>query len=211
MAVKKGIRGGALKIVLIVLGSIALLCLIGGIYVATHWKGWVADVAYKASREMVRESGLPNDQQDSILAEVRQLGDDFSSGKITNQQMASIVKTIGDSPLLPLVGMQAARTKYIEPSDMTPKEKSEAILSLQRFARGVFEKKIAKEEVNDIVKPVSELKPNGRWKLKENPTRMELNQFIDNARARADKAEIPKEAFDLNIADELKKAIHSAS
>ena len=55
------------------------------------------------------------------------------------------------------------------------KEKAAANLALQRFARGVYENKIAKEEVNDIVKPVSDLKPNGRWKLKENPTRLELS------------------------------------
>jgi hypothetical protein len=94
---------------------------------------------------------------------------------------------------------------------MKPKEKADAILNMQRLARGMYEKKIPKEDVNDIVKPVSELKPNGRWSLKANPTRPELDQFIANAKARADQANIPKEPFDLNIADELRKAIHDAS
>ena len=49
---------------------------------------------------------------------------------------------------------------------------------------------------------------NGRWKIKDNPTRMEIDQFIANAKASADAAMIPNEPFDLNIADELKKAIH---
>jgi len=205
-----GKRGGALQIVLIILGAIALIAVCAGIYVATHWKVWAADVALKASEEIVRQSGLPEDQRQSIVTEVRQLGDDFKSGKINTEDMARIVKTIGDSPLLPLAGVQAARAKYIEPSSMTPKEKSEAILNLQRFARGVYEKKIPKDEVDDIVKPVADLGPNGRWKLKENPTRMELDQFVANAKARADSANIPKEPFDLNIAEELKKAIHGA-
>jgi predicted acetyltransferase len=110
--------------------------------------------------------------------------------------------------LLPLAGVQAARQKYIEPSDMTPKEKEAAILTLQRFARGVHEKKIQKEAIDDVVKPVAELMPNGRWKLKDKPTRMEIDQFLENAKAKADDAMIPNEPFDLNIADELKKAIH---
>jgi protein required for attachment to host cells len=93
---------------------------------------------------------------------------------------------------------------------MTPKEKDAAILTLQRFARGVHEKKIPKETIDDVVKPVADLMPNGRWKLKDKPTRMELDQFLENAKAKADEVMIPNEPFDLNIADELKKAIHGA-
>ena len=44
--------------------------------------------------------------------------------------------------------------------------------------------------------------------MKENPTRMELDQFIANCKARADAAMIPNEPFDLNIAEELTKVIH---
>jgi hypothetical protein len=36
---------------------------------------------------------------------------------------------------------------------------------------------------------------------------MEIDQFLANAKARADAANVPNEAFDLNIADELRKAI----
>jgi hypothetical protein len=202
-------RGSVLKIVLIVLGAICLLAVISGIYVATHWKGLAVTVAYQVSQGLIKESGLPDDQRDAILSEMRQLGDDFKSGKINNDDMARIVKKIRDSPLLPLGGVQAVRTKYLEKSDMTPKEKSAAILDLQRFARGIYEKKIRVDEVKDILKPVADIGPNGRWNLKENPTRMELQQFIANARSRADTAKIPNEPFDLNIAEELRKAIHS--
>jgi hypothetical protein len=207
----RGNRGGVLKVVLIVVGAIALVVVCAGIYVSLNWKGWAANAAYTASQAVVQESGLPDDQKSEILSEVHQLGEDFKTGKITTQQMALIVRTIGDSPLVPLAGVQAARKKYIEPADMKPEEKADAILNLQRFARGVHEKKIPKEEVNEVVKPVSDLKPNGRWTLKENPTRLELDQFIANVKARADKADIPNEPFDLNIAEELKKAIHSVS
>jgi hypothetical protein len=90
---------------------------------------------------------------------------------------------------------------------MTQEEKTDAILTLQRFARGVVEKKISKSEVEDVVKPVTKLKGNGRWELKENPTRMELDQFIANAKAKADGVMIPEEPYELDIADELHKAI----
>jgi hypothetical protein len=203
-------RGGVLKIVLIILGVVLAICLVVGIYVATHWKGWVANAANRAAESILRDSGLPDDQRNSITADIRRLGDDFESGRITTQQLGRITQTIANGPLLPLAGVQAARHKYVEPSDMTEKEKADAILNLQRFARGVTEKKISREEVDDVVKPVSDLMPNGRWKLKDKPSRLEIDQFIENVKAKADAAMIPNEPFDLNIADELKKAIQGA-
>ena len=180
----------------------------------TFWEGstpqWKPYRANKVAAQIIRDSGLPTDQRESILTEIKQLGDDFKSGKVSMEQLAKIAQEIADGPLIPLAGVQAARQKYVEPSEMTQAEKAEAILSLQRFARGVHEKKIRKNEIDDVVKPVSDIGPNGRWSLKAKPTRMEIDQFIANVKARADEAKIPNEPFDLNIAEELKKAIHGA-
>jgi hypothetical protein len=202
-----GNRGGILKVLLIIFGVVLLLCVISGIYVAMHWKGWAADFANVAAQEVIREAGLPENQRDAILSEVKQFGEDFKAGRVTMEELGRVAKAIADSPVLPVAGVQAAQYKYIEPSDMSPDEKAAGVRSLQRFARGVHERKISKEIVDDVIKPVAEMKPNGRWSIKDNPTRMELDQFIDNAKARADEAMIPNEPFDLDIADELRKAI----
>jgi hypothetical protein len=203
-----GNRGGIVKVLLIIFGVIFLCMVIGAVYVGMHWRSWTADVANVAVQGVLRDSGLPPDQQQSILAEVKQLGDDFKTGRISTEHISRVAKAISDSPLIPLAGVQLARHKYIEPSDMSEKEKAEAVLSLQRFARGVYEKKISKEELNEAVKPVADLRDNGSWKIKDNPTRMEIEQFVANVKARADAAMIPNEPFDVNIAEELKKAIH---
>jgi len=201
-----GNRGGVVKVLLIIFGILFLCVVIGGIYVAMHMKEWAADFANLAAQEVIKNSGLPDDQRTAILTEIKQFGDDYKSGKVSNEDLMRVAKTVSESPLLPLAGVQMARHKYIEPSDMTEQQKAEAVLAVQRFARGVYEKKIPKEDIDDITKPIADLRGNGR--LKENPTRMELDQFIANAKARADAAMIPNEPFDLDIAEELKKAIH---
>jgi len=203
-----GNRGGILKVLLIIFGVLFLCVVLGAVYVAMHWKQWTADFANVAAQELIRDSGLPDDQREKILADIRQLGDDFKTGKISTEELSRVVKTVSESPLVPLAGVQVARHQYIEPSDMTEAEKSSAILSVQRFARGVYERKIPKNAVDDVVKPIADLRQNGRWRLKEHPTRMELDQFIQNCKARADEAMVPNEAFDVNIAEELGKAIH---
>lgn len=207
----QGSRGGILKVLLIIFGMLFLCVVLIGIYVGMHWKEWTADVANVAAQEMVNDSGLPDDQKQEILLEIRQLGDDFKNGNISTEELSRVVKAIADSPLIPLAGVQAARHKYIEASDMSEEEKAAGTRALQRFARGVYENRISREAVDDVVKPIAELRPNGRWRMKENPTRMEIEQFLENAKARADEAMIPDEPFDLDIADELRKAIHGVA
>jgi len=207
---KGGNRGGALKAILIILGVIVLCIALGAVYVGLNWKTWTANVANAATEKMVKESGLPEDQKSEILAEIRDLGDDFKTGKISTQQMGQLIKTITDSPLIPLAGVQFARVKYIEPSTMTPAEKEKSILAVQRLSRGVYEKKISKNELEEVTAPISEPGPGNRLKLKDHPTNQEISQFVANAKAKADAAQIPNEPFDLNIADELKKAIHGS-
>jgi hypothetical protein len=203
-------RGGVLAGCLIVLAIVVAIVAGIGIYVGLHWKGWTADIMQQAATAIVNESDLPQDQKTQIIAEVQKLGTDFKDGKVSLDQMQKVGMEIAESPLIHLAGVQAARQKYIEPSDMTVDEKAAANRSLQRFARGVFENKIPKEAIDDVVKPITTLKPDGKWEFKEKPTRLELDQFVANAKSKADEAKIPDESFDLNIAAELKKAIDKA-
>ena len=207
----QGNRGGILKVLLIIFGVLFLCVVLIGVYVGLHWKEWTADIANLATQELVNESGLPDDQKEAILLEIRQLGDDFKNGRISTEELSRVAQAIAESPLIPLAGVQAAPQKYIEPSDMSEEEKAAGVRTLQRFARGVYERKISQDIIDDVVKPIAELRPNGRWRMKENPTRMEIEQFLENAKARADEAMIPDEPFELNIADELRKAIHGSA
>jgi len=84
-----GNRGGVLKVLLIIFGVIFLCVVLGGIYAAMHWKSWAADFANVAAQELIKESGLPADQRQQILAEIKQFGDDFKTGKITTEEVTS--------------------------------------------------------------------------------------------------------------------------
>lgn len=205
-------RGGFLTGCLIALAVLVVLLLIASWLVSKYWKGWTAAGVKAVTEKVVAESGLPDDQKSQIQAEVQKLADDFKDGKLTLDQLTQIMREISDGPLIALAGVQFARQKYIEPSDMTPAEKAAANLAVQRFARGVHEKKItpAQGAIDDAIKPISTLDPRGRRKLKDKVTREELDQFIGNVKAKADEAKIPEEPFELNIATELKKAIDKA-
>ncbi|MCC6321704.1 MAG: hypothetical protein IT438_09760 [Phycisphaerales bacterium] len=206
-------RAGVAKGCLIA-AAIFLVLLIGaGVFVAVKWKGWAAGALVSATTQMVNDSDLPADQKTRVISKVQTLADDFKSGKVSVEQMAHVFEQLGDSPLLPM-GVIFGMTKgYIEPNkDLSADEKTAAKRTLQRFARGVTEKKIQMQTIQSVAAPISE--PNvankpGQFRLKQpdKVTTDQLKQFIANAKAEADKASIPDEAFDLNIADEIGKVI----
>ena len=201
-------RGGILKVLLIVFGVIFLCLAVATVYIGLHWKEWVAGAANVAARRAVAESGLTSEQKDSILTEIEQLGNDFKEGKVGTEDLARIANALRESPLIPLAGVEMVRQRYIDPSGMTEEERADAILSVQRLARGVYEKKISTASLTDVAKPVADLRPNGQWRPKEHPTRMEIDQFVANAKASADAAMIPDEPFELDYAEEIRKVIH---
>lgn len=52
--------------------------------------------------------------------------------------------------------------------------------------------------------------PDGSEQLKERLTDAELKAFLEKAKEKADAANVPDEPFEVNIADELEKAIDKA-
>jgi hypothetical protein len=141
------------------------------------------------------------------------------------------MRTVANGPLIPAATVLSARQKYLETSDLSPAEKAAAIRSLQRYARGVFEKKIPVESVHAVIEPVAA--PTERENrqvqkdadgneivlvrvgqpgllFKNDATRAEIDQFLALAKQVADDARIPDEPFEPDWGLELKKAIGDA-
>lgn len=200
-------RGGILQGCLIVLAILIVIVGIALFWVYMNWRSWTATLMVEGAKVAAAEFGLPDDQRDAVVAEIDKLAQDFKDKKISPQDLVRIMEDITEGPLLPMGGVLGAQRKFIEPSEMTTEEKEESMRSLQRFARGIHEKKIPHEAIEDIVKPVITLQPDGNWKFKDNPTIEEVRQFVANAKTKADEVDIPDEPFEVDIAAELRKAI----
>ncbi len=203
-------RAGFLKGCLIVLAVLLVLAAAAGIYVAMKWKGWAASAAKATVRAAVQDSQLSEDQKQRVIKRIDTLADDFESGKLTTEQLAEVFKAIAESPLLPVGMVKAAEEKYIKPSALSDTEKADGIRSLQRLARGVHEKKIPTSGLEDVLAPIQTTGANGQKQLKEKVTTEELKDFLARAKKKADDANIPDEAFEVDIASELEKAIDKA-
>jgi hypothetical protein len=205
-------RGSVLAGCLITLGVLFVLIAIGVVYAAMTWRGYVASWTMQGTKALLAESNMAPEQKQAITAEIEALANDFKEKRVSLEEMGRVIEALTESPLLPLTGVQVAKEKYVDPSTMTPEEKAAAERSLQRFARGIYEKKITPpdQQITDALKPIAVLDAGGGWKLKENPTRKEIDQFIANCKEKADEAKIPDEPFEIDFAAELKQVIASA-
>ncbi|TXT36919.1 MAG: hypothetical protein FD138_840, partial [Planctomycetota bacterium] len=189
--------------------GVLLLILTGlGVWIFLNWKPLAADFTKQVAADAVARSSLPADDKARVLKRINQLADDFKTEKVSFEQLKQVIKKIAESPLLPLGMVMAADEKYLKPSGLSNDEKDEGRRTLQRLARGAFEKSIPQNDTQQVMKLVMEPQPGGgNERLKERLTDDELKAFLAKAKEKADAASVPDEAFEVNIADELEKAI----
>lgn len=205
-AVKAGCVGCLVIVVLVLAGLIGFT-----VYASQHWREWMADWSERIVEKGIEEFDLPEEQRTLIMAEFRAFAEEFKSGQVSLSDLQKVGEELAESPLFPAAGVIVVDAKYITPSDMTEEEKADARRALQRYSRGIYEKSIPSEDLEETIKPMIKLKGN-QWEFKEpeEVTRKDLDQFVANARQRADEAGVPDEPFEINIAEEFRKAIDRA-
>jgi hypothetical protein len=201
--------GGGLKILGI--GCLIILIIgIGiGIYVVTHIKEWAVRGVCKIAEMAVNETEMTDEEKDGFKQQIRRVKDAYLNNEITNDQVEQIFNNLSESPLIPVAMVKGFEKKYLKPSGLSEEEKKEGGLSLQRLARGIYEKKISSQEADQLAKMISEpdpKKPN-ETRLKETLTDEEVRKFLKAVKEKVDEADIPVEPYEIDPVEEFKKAI----
>lgn len=203
-------RAGIPKGCLIALAVFFALVVAVAIFVAVSWKGWVANLMTSTTNQAVAGLNLPQADKDRINGRVTQLADDFKSGKVSLAQLQSVGETLVNGPLMPFAMVQGFEQGYVSKAKLNAEEQAAAERSLERLARGIFEKKIPLEAMNDVMVPISDPpigKGGRRIRQPDQVTPEQVKEFIALAKAKADDAKIPDEPFKVDVAGELVKAI----
>ncbi|MCA9539433.1 MAG: hypothetical protein KC620_11130 [Myxococcales bacterium] len=204
---QKASGGGCLKgcaiatVILLVIGAV------GAFVIYQNVGTWALDLASTGIDKALSESDLPDDQQTRIRARVAKLQTDYEEGRITSEQLVETTRELAESPLVPAAGVYFFQQKVVQPSGLAPEEKQMAERSLQRFARGVYERTIPSDKVEDVLLPVSRRKADGNLELKENPTDDEVRESVRRAHMHAEAAQVPDEPFQIDFADEFDRAV----
>lgn len=127
-------------------GALLLVAVALSVWIAMNWKHWAAAFTKQAAADAVATSSLSPDDKARVLKRINQLADDFEAGKVSLEQIGHVMEQIAQSPLLPLGLVMAADEKYVKPSGLSDEEKEAGRRTLQRLARGAFEKSIHEHE-----------------------------------------------------------------
>lgn len=207
---RAGRRGGALKGCLIALVIFLVLVVIGVIVVVMNWRNWFASAAGAGIEAMIDASHMPATEKQESKAHFKQLMDDFRAGNVSMGQLSRVAEELEESPVFPVALTMWFEQSYVLPSAMPDEEKAEARLTMDRFARGLYEEKIPFNASDDVLAPMMETTPDGDEELKQNPTVDDIRAALANMKQRADDAGVPEESFTIDVSDEVKKAIDRA-
>ena len=203
----KGLLVGCLGIVVICAIAIG----IGVFWLYNSGKGFFTDAARDALVENIEQSELPGEQKERMVAQIDRLAEGFKEGEIDLERMAGVVERLAESPLFGMVLVYSAEALYVMPSGLSQQEKEEAHNILQRFAKGVIERRIPEERANEVVGIISVGgdTPADR-QLKDNLTDEELRTFIAEAEAAADEAGVTEVEGQIDLAAELERIVDDA-
>ena len=193
--------------------TLAIVC--SGVYYIYHEgldlaRRGLTDLARESMTQIIDESKLPKEQKSRMQAEIDRVADGFKTKEITLEQLGNIFENIGESPAITGIPVEVCKYAYIEPSGLVDEEKAESTKQLQRVMRGMFEKKIAESELDPILEKVGDKQPDGKWVFQEKVTDNELRGFVEQCKILADEKQIADERYDVDLAEELKKAIDHA-
>jgi hypothetical protein len=206
----KGSSNTVLYVILAVVLVVVLIC--GGLSFAVYRMitgavDTVVEVIHDATVQGIQSSDMDDDDKETIIVQVDRVKNAYKAGDITTEEVTQLLGNILQGPIM-MVGMcQHMERHYVIASDLSDEEKSEGQLTLQRVACGVFDDTITRSQFETLTASISVNDQNGNPSLKETLTDEELREILTQCKKLADDADLPEEPYDIDIGEEIKKAV----
>jgi hypothetical protein len=204
--------GKALVGCLVALGVVLVLLGIGVVVVLMNWRSWMAEGIKVATTEAIRQADIPEGEKPEMIAHVEDYTAAFEAGDVTFEQFGLLMQELEQSSLIPVGIIYSVEQGYVEPSGLTDEEKAAGKIALHRFARGLHEKSIPVEAMQEAAAPIGYEDANGQFRLnpKESVSDDMLREVIANAKAKADEASVPEEDFVVDLSDEMERVLNAS-
>lgn len=202
---KKG--SGCLKGCLIALVIFVIVVALGVWWVSRNMRSWIGTGAAEAINQMIDESDLPAAEKEELKAESKRVTDGIADGSISWEQFGELVTGIMESPLMPMFIVKGVEAQYLDKSGLSDEEKSEANVTLERYARGLVDGQIPQASTDNVLVHIADKDAEGQWQMRQEVSDDELRQFLAAAKQEADDAGVPEEVEPIDPSEELKKVI----
>ncbi len=205
-------RAGALKVVLIILGVLFAGCILvcAGCFALLYYKG--KPIMVEAFRQELAapldSTRLPDTQKKRIQACIDRLMAEVKDGKKGLTELTLIATELDSGPYDELTLLELARDRIAGLLEDDEARWKSASLVIDRFARGIAEGRIAEERVDRVLDSLTDKSDPTSPKIKRSLTEVEAEDFLEAAAKEADRARIPDEPYEVDLAGELEKVVN---
>lgn len=204
--VQKSSGGGCLKVGLIGCGVLFLVALGIGIYVIVNIESIGVSAGHWVAVKGVESSELSDQDKKEIVAELDSLKAKYDAEEIDAEDLVKLFEELAQSPIMALGMVFYAQEQYIKPSGLSEAEKSEGVLTVNRFARGFVEKSISQQDMQATTASMFEENEQFKQSLEDE----EIRTLLKDMKAAADAADVPMEEYTMDVAEEFRKAVKAA-
>jgi len=224
------------------IGAMVVVCC-GGIYYVVNQakragRNFVGDVGRVSAVAAVHGSHFTEEDKDEMIAQIDRVTDEFKAGRLDMGEAGELMMELADSPIFAVSTLRWVEVKHLPRSGLPTEEQQQAVLTLQRTARGVIEEKIEqsalarldRQYLKELVDPATRAKrtdtgdgdkartgsspaagESGSVEVfKETLTDDQLRGYLAALKKLADVAGIPEEPYQPDVGAEFKKIVDEA-
>lgn len=211
---KKG-WSGILVGCLVAFGISVVLCAGVGFYAYSQASTWIIAGVRTTAEAVLKDSGLPAEEQNAILEQLDRVTTAYENGEITMEELGVMMQDLAESPMIGIVMLQAIEVKYLNSSGLSEEEQEAGKRVIMRVVRAAQEKKLEKDEIDNLSRHIlteaDASKPQGQQQqLRPSLTDDELRAFFAEAKELVDEKEIPDEDYEFQISDIIKQEVDEA-
>jgi hypothetical protein len=206
-------RGNFVVGCLAIVGLLVLIIVIAGVIFGPRipelLRGAGGEGFRAAGHAIITETDLPAGEKPDMKGHIDRVADGMKDGSVSFEQMGRLLETLVEDEVLIVGIVYAIDEGYLKPSGLSEEEKAEGSTQLMRFAQGIHEGSISKDQLNNAAAPVGSNDDDGNFRLndKAGVTDDQLRQVIANASRIADSAGVPAEPVVVDLSDEFGKMI----
>jgi len=180
------------------LGVVVLGAIIGGILVYFFGRIWIADLMKPVLVEAIKESGLPEDEQEVLIEQAEAVADGFRNGEISFEQLGGIMEEIAEGPLAPMFAVESFKNNNIARSGLPDAERQAANRIAERMQRGLSDRQVDPAEALNPLQSLSE---------QNVVTDEDIRQVIDQWKGVVETRGIPDEPYDVDFGEAIREAV----
>ncbi|MBF0410515.1 MAG: hypothetical protein HQM10_24430 [Candidatus Riflebacteria bacterium] len=165
--------------------------------------------------EQIVESGVTSMQLSEqeikkLMVPVKNFTKKIRASEVSVENVANVGQALVKSPVFPALSSIMFENKYVKTSDIPEAHKQKSHVIVTRFVKGIIDEKIGRDEVanvSDIL--MEEVTKNGKKikTMKQKLSNDDLYKCMRLMNTIANDAKIPDQAYEVDLAAELEKAI----